>query len=479
VRRYAAVLLIAHTALLASCAPAAQPADTGDVAVTSTVSSALSGGQIIPVAKVWLHLWGIASNNKTIDQWYALTATGGQWSVTVAKIPAGNYFAHGKAFTSATALPADVADYESIGDVAVVVIAKQTTPVAMTLQQNTTRWPPDAINNQAPIVSSLVASTSAVDSTGPSPAPITLRAAATDPDGVADVTGYHWAATYAPPLGAGAAPGVFSAPTALETTWTPPADYDGVVTFSFTVTDRRLASSTVAMAIQVSPRFGNGAVALAIGFNNWPDVLSLTTTDGQLVPSDPTPTTLTAVAQDPDGDDLGYAWDDGGCGGTFGTPTAASTTYFAGPTERACPITVYVSDFRQGVARGGRTASTLTINVRAPAVSYAPTFTFAARSGAADLVTAPGTILFFSVQAVQATPDPLTLVPVTTFAWRDGLAGAFTVVGGDPGYVRWVAPSCAALSAPYRVDVVVDAVGLASQGSPVTQLAFPVQMGCP
>jgi hypothetical protein len=197
------------------------------------------------------------------------------------------------------------------------------------------------------------------------------------------------------------------------------------------------------------------------------------------VPGDPTPTTLTVVAQDPDGDDLGYAWDDGGCGGTFGAPTAATTTYFAGPAESACPITVYVSDFRQGAARGGRTASTLTINVRAPQVTYAPTFTFAARSGAADLVTAPGTVLYFSVEASQALGDPFTLVPVTTFVWRDGLGGAFTTVGGDPGYVRWVAPACAALSPPYRVDVVVDAVGLAAQGSLVTQLTFPVQLGCP
>jgi hypothetical protein len=399
--------------------------------------------------------------------------------LTISKLPAGNYFAHGKAFSSAAALPADVADYESVGDAAVVVVAKQTTPIAMTLQQNTTRWPPDAVNNQAPVVSSLVASASTVDSTGPSPAPITLRATATDPDGAADVAGYHWAATYAPPLGAGIPPGVFSAPTALQTTWTPPADYEGVVTFSFTVTDRRLASSTVAVAIQVSKRFGTGAVVVTVDFNNWPDVLSLTTTDGQLVPDDPTPTTLTVVAQDPDGDALGYEWDDGGCGGTFGAPTAATTTYFAGPTESACPITVYVSDYRQGVARGGRTASTLTINVRAPQVTYAPTFTFAARSGAADLVTAPGTVLYFSVEASQAAGDPFTFVPVTTFDWRDGLGGAFTTMGGDPGYVRWIAPACAALSPPYRVDVVVDAVGLAAQGSLVTQLTFPVQMGCP
>lgn len=70
--------------------------------------------------------------------------------------------------------------------------------------------------------------------------------------------------------------------------------------------------------------------------------------------------TLTARAQDPDGDTLTYRWT--APAGTFSTPTGATTQWTAPQTEGSVPVTVTVDD-----GKGGTTSSTVTVQVVRPA----------------------------------------------------------------------------------------------------------------
>ena len=63
-----------------------------------------------------------------------------------------------------------------------------------------------------------------------------------------------------------------------------------------------------------------------------------------------------ATATDPDGDAVSYRWT--GPSGTFGTATAAATTWTASQNPGAVPLTVTASD-----TRGGSATSSVTVNV--------------------------------------------------------------------------------------------------------------------
>jgi hypothetical protein len=453
---------------------------TGDLSMTTVLRSAISGGQTIPVALAWVHVHGTTARGQPFDAWYRATGTTGQFVIRIAKIPVGSYLAHGKAFQSSTASRDDPADFESVGDVGFVVAANATTSVSLTLQQNTDRWPPDRVENHAPVVDGLVASTAAIDSSA-SATPITLQASASDPDGPGDVVSYQWTATCSPALAPGQDPGAFSAPGALQTTWTPPTGYEGTVTFEFSVADRRFARSSVSMALAVSPRFGSGSVAFIIDVNSSPEVLSLTIADGQLAPGELTQVTVLAV--DPDGDDLRYAWDDGACDGTFGSPTAATTTYTAGAIASACALTVTVTDRAAAPphdARGATTTSTLVVTVAQAPVWYAPELVLVGWSGTAGVPIAPGTSVTFFVEAIQMQGTPPVATPVADLRWSEPGGGTFTpTTAGDLGTVSWTTPPCAGLTAPYVVDVTATAVGSPSLPSLSTSLTFPVTVACP
>jgi hypothetical protein len=470
----AAVLAVAT--ICVACASGAV-GETGDVSLTTTVRSAISGGQKIPVSTVWVHVFGTTSKGQAVDQWYRAIGTSGQYVLTLSKVAIGTYLAHGRAYSSATAVPTDVPDFESVGDAGFVVTSKATTPVTLTLQQNTARWPPDQVDNFAPVVDSLMASTSTVDSSA-SATPITLRATASDPDGPDDLAGHVWTAAYAPPV---TTPGPFDSPELLQTLWTPPPGYEGTVTFTFTVSDKKFARSSVSMSLLVSKSFGSGSATIAIELNHSPDVLGLTTTDGQLSPGETTQ--FTVVAVDPDGDDLHYAWDDGACGGTFGSPDQPTTTYQATFAELACPITATVSDFRAVSpfdARGASTLSTLTVNVVRLPPQFAPEFVYSAWSGAAGVPYPPGSPMRFFVDAIQREGTPPVAVPAVDYWWDDRLGGDFDPLSGtDYRRVSWAVPGCGGETAPYVVNVTVWAIGSVASGGLTTPLTFPVTVACP
>ena len=75
-------------------------------------------------------------------------------------------------------------------------------------------------------------------------------------------------------------------------------------------------------------------------FNSAPRITGLTVSAYELLPGETA--TLTVTAIDPDGDPLTYLWS--GSAGTWGTPTAATTTWTAPMTAGTVPLHVAVSD---------------------------------------------------------------------------------------------------------------------------------------
>lgn len=472
-----AVLLLG---VAAGCAPATEAEPTGSVGAVVTVRQSASA--TVPAAKaVWIRLYGPAARGGTLDLWAEAKPTSSGFQLAIAKVPAGSYQVHGVAFVAAPHDPrTTVPDYATVTDPIVQITSKSTQFVALVLQQNAAKWPPGTFADRAPVVESIRASAFDVDSGDPS-VPLVLAAVATDADGAADLASMAWSATYAPPLPQGVAPGVFGAPAAAATTWTPPLDYEGLVTFTFAATDRKGATASLSVALAVSPRNGRGTLVVIVSLNNAPDVTRVTAAPSQLAPG--ATTTLTVTATDPDGDPLAYTWSDGGCGGAFGDATDNAIAYTAPPSPSACAITVVVRDLDAGVSppapRGGRSAGELTINVRVPIVAYAPEFTWAFQAPADPV--APGARVVFRVEVAEPLAGGGSR-PVAALAWSDGFGGAFAPLGpGLPMDVEWTAPACAGLAPPYGVDVSATATGWPPDGGPAlaSTFTFPVAVACP
>jgi hypothetical protein len=464
----------AFACLALACAAPGPEDPTGALGAIAVVRQSATAP---PAKAVWVRLYGPTAKGGYLDLWAELSRTSAGYQVSVSKVPVGAYQLHGKAFASSPYdPPTTVADYETTSDPVVQVTAKSTQSVGIVLQQNVARWPPATFSDYAPVVESIVASAYDVDSSDPS-VPLTLAATVTDRDGAADVASLGWTATYAPALPAGAAPGGFGSPQAATTTWTPPLGYEGQVTFTIAATDRKGATASLSATVAVSPKNARGAIIVIAQLNNFPDVTRVTATPAQLAPG--AVASLAVSAADPDGDALSYAWSDGGCGGTFGTPSAATSSWQAPATAAACTVTVIVRDLDAGQApKGGQSTGALTLNVRTPATAYAPEFTWAFQSPTGPVP--PGARVVFRVEVLEPVGGGASR-PVASLAWSDGRGGTFTPLGEPPYDVEWVAPACAALSPPFGVEVAATATGAAPDIGPpgVTTFTFPVTVACP
>jgi hypothetical protein len=445
-------------ALLGACGGTAgtpgagAPEDQGDVSLALSVHAVLGAATPIPVGAVWVHLHGTSARGKPLDVWSLAQPSGGRYTLTFSKIAVGSYLAGGRAYASATATPAAVPDFESVADIPVTVTAKAQSAAVVTLQQNLALHPPARTDDRAPTVDSLVASAQRVDSSDPA-ATIALTATASDPDGPADLASFAWTAVYAPPLAAGAAPGVFGAAAALATSWTPPAGYEGIVTVAFAATDLAGARAALSVPIDVSPRNGAGAAAFTLDVNSFPDLGPVLASAGQPKPGERV--ALSIIARDADGDLLAFAWDDGGCGGAFDAQGAATTTWTAPMTPAACTLAASASD-----GRGGTNRSTLTVTVTDRAGAFHPEFILAAQSPG-NPVPAAGPV-WFRVEAVEPTADPTAPRPVTDLAWSSPAGGVFApVVAGDLSSVLWTPAACLTSGVTVAASVTVTATGSA------------------
>lgn len=436
------------------------PDATGEVVLDAGVLGATAA---VPVARLWVRMQGTTAKGAAYDEWAIALPGLGAWGAIYPKVPVGSYRVTARAYSTWGARFTDPPDFQTVAPLAATVFAAQTTTIALVLQQNPALHPPGAVRNGAPVVEGIVASAYRLDSGAG--AAVHLAARASDPDG--DALSFAWSAS-----GLSSAASGFSAPRALDTVFTPPAGHDGEITLTFSARDTLGAASTLAVVVSVKPANGNGAVAVIARVNRWPDVGAIATGQAQLPPG--ASTALSVTARDADGDALAYRWDDGGCGGTFDAATTASTGYRAAGTERACILTVRVTD-----GRGGASASTLTVNVRQGGGAFAPEFLFAAQSPESPV--APGAAVVFEADALE--PDgaggwrPLPL----PMQWSDGAGGAFTPVDAGGHRMAWTAPPCGGAAGDRAVAVAVTAFGSAYPLDPsaTTPFTFPVVVRCP
>ncbi|RYZ11384.1 MAG: kelch-like protein, partial [Myxococcaceae bacterium] len=265
-----------------------------------------------------------------------LAPTHGVWGGVIGNIPAGpNRSFLARAFDASGTLR-----FEGSAS-GIPISADQTTLVAITLQEI---HPPPPFDNEAPLIDSLVASSTSVPAGGS----LSLVATAHDPN-PGDTLSYAWSATA----------GAFSSPSAASTSWTAPLS-TGIQTLTFTVTDSRGLASSIVLDVNVSQGGHEGEARLSISFNSSPRVASVIANPTQLGVGQPT--AVSVCASDPDGDSLSYSWS-ATCAGSWSNASSPSTRFTPSllPVGSCnnCRLTVTVSD-----GRGGLTTGTVALCIR-------------------------------------------------------------------------------------------------------------------
>ncbi|HLM48502.1 MAG TPA: hypothetical protein VK458_31850, partial [Myxococcaceae bacterium] len=226
--------------LLSLVACTSQP-PTGSVQLAASVQQALSAHDITRVRVT-------VSASDMPSRVVELAKSNATWGGLIGNLPVGsNRSFLAEAFDSSGTLRFQ-------GQTAGVSLsANQTTAVAITLQEVP---PPPPYGNEAPVIGSLVASTTSVQTGGS----LSLTAAVHDPN-PGDTVTVAWAASG----------GTFSAPSAATTSWTAPAS-TGVQTLTLTVTDSQGAAVSLSLTVNVLSGASTGDAALNISFNLWPTV---------------------------------------------------------------------------------------------------------------------------------------------------------------------------------------------------------------
>ncbi len=298
----------------------------------------------------------------------------------------------------------------------------------------------DPFGNGAPYITSLIVSTLAIEPGGE----VYLEVSAEDPDG--DPITYQW--------------------TKDGGDW---VDSDGTDDFVFftasglnlyhlgvIVSDDKGASASIAdLAIDVQPVHGTGTIETEfdLQFNHGPAVTSITVTqtDAASPSFDPIRVhALTAVANDPEGSGVTYAWSaDASCGmflvDNAGTPAwsgtaQGSSVLFNAIAANGCNVSVTVTDSSGAFGTG-------TINLRKieEAIDIEPSFKGAFQSaisvaGGKSVNLAVDVVIPFSTELplVNWATNGVGTVTGTTLTWIDP---------GDPTAgsrmtAVWTAPAC-------------------------------------
>ncbi|RKI74842.1 kelch-like protein [Corallococcus sp. AB049A] len=415
------LMLALAAAVFAGCGDTS--GDTGTARFAVSVPQSLSS----TIARV-----AVASGGPDIRTvWVDLAPTNGVWGGTIGNIPAGT----GRAFAARAYDASGTLLFSGSAD-GVTILSNQTTLVAITLQQVN---PPPPFDNEAPLIDFVAVNPSTVAAGGT----VSLYASAHDPN-PEDMISYAWSATA----------GTISAPTERFTSWTAPTSA-GLQTVTLTVTDSRGLASSALLFVNVVPE-GEGEAELSISFNSAPQVSSITATATRLAVGQPT--TVFALAMDPDGDSLSYAWS-ASCAGTWTDATSAlgQFTPSIAPAEACnnCRLSVSVSD-----GRGGHNTGTVALCVSntPPSNQLAPVILRSYRSS--DTAN-PGDVITYEVAA--SDPQGSTL----GFSWQ-ATTGTLATPTGDSTHSRvtWTAPPCASGGTPPSITVTVtNAFGLTATRS--------------
>ncbi|WP_224364163.1 Kelch repeat-containing protein [Hyalangium versicolor] len=398
-------------ALIASCSPSSPV--TGAVQVAVSVPQALSSSDVTRI-QVTVSAADMASLS------VELAKSNGSWGGLIGNIPAGS----NRSFLAQA--------YDASGTLrfqgqtsGVTLPPNQTTAVALTLQELS---PPPPYGNEAPVIDSLVASSTSVLTGGV----LSLTAIVHDPN-PGDTLTLAWTASG----------GSFSDPAAAASSWTAPSS-SGVQTLTLTVTDSQGAAVSVSLAINVSSDAATGNAALNISFNLWPVVSKVSASRNLLAPGQST--SVSTLASDPDGDALSYQWTSS-CQGTW-TQASSSTASFTPSSIPAgtcnnCRLSVTVQD-----GRGGQSTGSLSLCVAASSTErFAPRFSHFYQSATS---TSPGQTVTFDVTALDPQSSSLT------FAWTANPGSLGTPANGaSTSRITWTAPSCTPASTASVITVTV------------------------
>ncbi len=392
------LLMVLGLALLASCSAA--PTNTGSAQFAVTLRQAVTSN----ISRISVTSSAADMPSVSVE----LAPSNGVWSGVIGNIPVGsNRSFLARAFDASGTL---LFEGSASG---VPIYPDQTSLVAITLQEVNA---PAPFQNEAPLIDSLVASSTSVLVGGT----LSLQATAHDPN-TGDSLSFAWSSTA----------GSFSSASARSTLWTAPAS-TGLQTLTFTVTDSGGLSSSIALAVHVIQGGGQGDARLTISFNSSPQVASLGASPTQMAVGE-----LTAVsvsASDPDGDGLTYAWS-ATCAGSWSNASSSSARFTPSALPSGacnnCDLTVTVSD-----GRGGRTTGTVALCVRnTPNPNhFNPVIVRSYRSS--DTASA-AQVLTYEVEASDPEGSALT------FSWVANTGTLGTAAhGASRSRITWTAPSC-------------------------------------
>ncbi|RKG69826.1 kelch-like protein [Corallococcus sp. CA054B] len=400
------------TGLLLSLA-ACTARSSGSVQFAASVQQALS---VQEVTRVKVTLSTAEMPPRVVD----LGRSNGSWGGLIGDIPAGaNHAFLAEAFDASGTLRFQG---QTSG---VTIAANQTTTVVITLQELA---PPAPYANEAPLIDSVVASTTTVQAGGS----LSLTATAHDPN-IGDALAFAWTASS----------GTFSAPTDGTSSWTAPSS-PGIQTLVFTVTDSQGAAASISLAVNVVSGASTGDAAIDVSFNLWPAVSRISASLSRMDAGQST--VVSANASDADGDALSYQWA-ATCPGTWTDATSRTASFVPSSIPASacnnCRLTVTVQD-----NRGGQTTGSLNLCVAASSPErFAPLFTHFYQSSTS---AAPGQTVTLDVAAMDPQTRPMT------FAWTANMgslsAGQSTA---HTSQVAWTAPSCAVTGPPPSITVVV------------------------
>ena len=302
-----------------------------------------------------------------------LTKKGSQFSAVVSDLPVGTDYA----FTASAKDPNSVELYHG-GVTGQSIIKNQTANIVIDMNQVAGVV---AMNNQAPVIDSITATSLSVSNSDT----VTINATAHDPDpNETALMAWTWDSTCGTlsPLPHGTVtPGNNTTHGASQITFVSPATGTTTCVVNLTVTDANgVLQNKASLNIAVNPATATGNAKILAILDTYPVISGLNATPVPL--NKGVATTLTVTATDADGDALNYQWSSS-CVGVMATSQSASTTFVLDPNSAAtsCDFVVVVNDgnYPDGTAKGGVITNHLSLPVFSPANNSAvgaPVFGF-------------------------------------------------------------------------------------------------------